>query len=89
MSRSRLADVAGLGAKIVLHIPFQVAVVWSWVEVVEERDTFDSVLLSDELEVSVYLSVNGTLDFSRLVKFRSDAKDITTFVVGIILVLRS
>lgn len=72
-----------------LPVPFEIAVIQVGVEVVEERNALDSVLLPNDFEVSVYLSVNGTLDFSQLIKFRSDAKEITTFVAGIILVLRS
>ena len=70
-SWSWLADIAWLGAKIVLHVPFKVAVVGGRVEIVEEGWRSNSLHFHThqflEIDVAVYLAVVSRSDFAFLV----------------------
>ena len=74
-----MADVAGIGAEVVLHVPFEVAVIGGRIEIVKERNASYFLhpavfAVREELNVTVYLAVKCAFYFADIISHRSYPK---------------
>ena len=74
-----MQDFAWFWAEVVLHVPLEVAVARSWVEIVKEGNASDFLhpavfAVHEELNVTVYLAVKCTFYFADIIPHRSYPK---------------